>query len=292
MSDRGLTAAAADDGIEAWATKLPFGDGPVLALAKPPLVCAAGDDGTLYAVDAATGKEAWSADLLADAPADPPGFSGGSGPTGRDQGPADRPGHLRRGRVRQRVRPVPRGRLRRRHRQAALVVPDRRVGLRQRRGDGQVRLRRQPGRPLLLPRPADRQEGLELQDEQPGRVGRGGGRASTSTSARATGTCTAWLRPTGRSGGSSLPTAARGAGGVPSTRSRSCAGTAVYFAAGEGQVYALDRNTGRLKGKVRPSERSDMYCSLAADDEIRLFGVTRCRDRSKNRASRRWWPSG
>jgi outer membrane protein assembly factor BamB len=50
----------------------------------------------------------------------------------------------------------------------------------------------------------------------------------------------------------------------------------VYFAAGEGHVYALDRNTGRLNGKVRPSAQSDMYCSLAADD-IRLFGVTRCR---------------
>jgi outer membrane protein assembly factor BamB len=48
----------------------------------------------------------------------------------------------------------------------------------------------------------------------------------------------------------------------------------VYFAAGEGQVYGLDRETGRLKGKVRPSEGSDMYCSLAADSAL-LFGVTR-----------------
>src|SRR5215212_1387785 len=39
MSNRGLTAAAASDGVEAWATKLPSGGGPVLALGKPALVC-------------------------------------------------------------------------------------------------------------------------------------------------------------------------------------------------------------------------------------------------------------
>lgn len=39
----------------------------------------------------------------------------------------------------------------------------------------------------------------------------------------------------------------------------------VYFAAAEGQLYAVDRDKGTLNNKVRPSEHSEMYCSPATD---------------------------
>ena len=191
MSNRGLTAAAVADGSEAWATKLPFGDGPAIALVKPApgLRRRRRRDG----LRPRRGDRQATMDGRLDGrrPGRPARLFRRAGPTRRDQGPADRPGGRRRGRVRQRLRPVPRGRPRRRHGQEALVVPDRRVGIRPRRRDGQARLHRQPGRPLLLPGPADGQEGLELQDGQPGRVGRGGGREPRVLRARATATCTA-----------------------------------------------------------------------------------------------------
>jgi outer membrane protein assembly factor BamB len=49
---------------------------------------------------------------------------------------------------------------------------------------------------------------------------------------------------------------------------------AVYFAAGEGQAYALGRENGRLLWKLRPSESSQLFTSPATDG-TRLFLTTR-----------------
>ena len=47
---------------------------------------------------------------------------------------------------------------------------------------------------------------------------------------------------------------------------------AVYFASGEGQFYAVAADTGTVRGRVRPAEKSTMYCSAATNG--RTFFVT------------------
>jgi eukaryotic-like serine/threonine-protein kinase len=46
----------------------------------------------------------------------------------------------------------------------------------------------------------------------------------------------------------------------------------VYFAAGEGQFYAVTADTGTARARLRPEEKSEMYCSAATDG--RSFFVT------------------
>ncbi len=77
-AEGGLTAVTADAGKKVWAFDLDKRDGPVLALPEKGLVLAADQTGTLYALDAKTGEKKWAADFAADAPPDPPGFSGDS----------------------------------------------------------------------------------------------------------------------------------------------------------------------------------------------------------------------
>jgi len=280
MSNRGLTAAAVADGTEAWATKLPFGDGPVIALVKPALVCAAGDDGTLYAVDAATGKQVWTADLMGDAPADPPGFSG---ERARIQGTKARPTSLAAdgGTVFVSV-----------FDQCRVVAFDAASGkkLWSFQTGGWVY-----GRAVATARHVfigsqddhfyclDRQTGKKVWSFKTGNRIESGGAVDGSRVYFAS--CDGHVYCLNLADGTERWkfNADRDEGdrrtaiySVPVLRR-----DAVYFAAGEGQVYALDRETGRLRGKARPSERSEMYCSLAADGEM-LFGVTRARDRSKN----------
>jgi outer membrane protein assembly factor BamB len=58
---------------------------------------------------------------------------------------------------------------------------------------------------------------------------------------------------------------------------------AVYFAAGEGQFYALEVDTGAVRERLRPEETSEMYCSPATDG--RLFFVTTRPNRKGNGAA-------
>ena len=46
----------------------------------------------------------------------------------------------------------------------------------------------------------------------------------------------------------------------------------VYFAAGEGQFYAITADTGTARARLRPVEKSEIYCSAATDG--RSFFVT------------------
>jgi outer membrane protein assembly factor BamB len=48
----------------------------------------------------------------------------------------------------------------------------------------------------------------------------------------------------------------------------------VYFAAGEGQAYAVNQHTRELKWKIRPSKGSELYSSPATDGALFLV-VTR-----------------
>jgi outer membrane protein assembly factor BamB len=275
MSNRGLTAAMADDGTEAWATKLPFADGPVIALAKPALVCAAGDDGTLVAVDAATGKQAWTAEFLTDAPADPPGFAGERARLG---GTRARPSSLAAdgGAVFVSV-----------FDQSRVVAFDAATGKRlwsfQAKGwvygsavatAKHVFVGSQDDHFYCL----DRRTGEKVWGYKTnGRIESGG---AVDDRYVYFGSCDGNVYCLAQADGKERWrfAADRDEGGrrsaiysVPVVRRDS-----VYFAAGEGKVYALDRTTGRLKGKVRPSEHSEMYCSLAADDTL-LFATTRAR---------------
>jgi outer membrane protein assembly factor BamB len=58
----------------------------------------------------------------------------------------------------------------------------------------------------------------------------------------------------------------------------------VYFAAGDGQAYAVNKGTGKLKWKLRPSKRSEMYCSPATDGAA-FFVVTRASSKSDGEPS-------
>lgn len=78
-SDKGLTAVKVEDGTEVWKFDLTCCDGPSLVHAKLGMVYVGGNDGNLYALDTTTGKKVWASDFIADAPPDPPGFSGQRG---------------------------------------------------------------------------------------------------------------------------------------------------------------------------------------------------------------------
>lgn len=70
------TAVTADAGKKLWSFALEREDGPTLALREKGLVYVAGHDGTLYALDAKTGDKKWTADFATDAPPDTPKLNG------------------------------------------------------------------------------------------------------------------------------------------------------------------------------------------------------------------------
>jgi outer membrane protein assembly factor BamB len=274
MSHLGLTAAAVDTGAEVWHAKLACGDGPVIALEKPALVCVAGGDGTLYAVDPATGKERWTTEFLTDAPKDPPGFAGGAA---RVNGKA-RPTALASDGSAVFVSIFD---------QSRVVAFDAATGKRlwSFQSGGWIY-----GRAVATARHVfigsqddffyclDRHTGAKVWSfKTNSRIESGG---AVDEKFVYFGSCDGnvyclnqadgkerWRFATDRREGDRRTAIYS----VPVLRRDS-----VYFAAGDGQVYGLDRETGKLKGKVRPSEQSEMYCSLAADRTL-LFGVTRAR---------------
>jgi outer membrane protein assembly factor BamB len=275
-SRRGLSAVAADDGTEAWHSDIACGDGPVLALAKPALVCVGGADGTLYAVDPTTGKRCWKADFLSDAPKDLLGFpSEGARLTGT------------------KVRP------------SAIVTDGEAVFVSVFDQSRVVAFDGVTGKRLWSFQAGgwvygsavatakyifvgsydrhfyclDRRTGTKVWSYKTNAKIASGGAVDDKFVYMAS--CDGHVYCLAQADGKERWKfeADRDEGGhstaiysVPVLRRDS-----VYFAAGEGQVYGLDRETGRLKGKVRPLAQSEMYCSLAADDAV-LFGVTRARD--------------
>jgi outer membrane protein assembly factor BamB len=77
-----VTAVTADAGKKVWSFDLDTNDGPVVAVPAKGVVVATDMSGAIHALDAKTGKKQWSAEFLTDAPPDPPGFDGAVGRIG------------------------------------------------------------------------------------------------------------------------------------------------------------------------------------------------------------------
>ncbi len=62
--------------MKVWSFESADCDGPTCVLGKKGIVCVGGRDGNLYAVETTTGKERWRSDFISDAPPDRPDFPG------------------------------------------------------------------------------------------------------------------------------------------------------------------------------------------------------------------------
>ena len=281
-SAKGLTAVSASDGTEVWNFSHPWCDGPTLVLGKREMVYVGGNDGNLYALDAKTGKQAWTADFLADAPPDPPGFSG---ERARLQNTRARPTALASDGKSLFLSVFD---------QCRIVAFDATDGKRlwDFRTGGWIF-----GSAVATEKHVffgsqdkvfycvDKQTGRQVwRHETKGRIESGG---AVDKQFVYFGSCDGGLYCLNQSDGKvrwrfaadredghnsaiySVPVIRRGG---------------VYFAAGEGQMYAIDQRTGALKWKLRASEMSELYCSAAPGGAL-LFVVTRPRGAGQGEAS-------
>jgi outer membrane protein assembly factor BamB len=271
-SDAGLTAVAVADGAAAWTFAHAVCDGPVHYLPKYGLVCVGGHDGVLYALDARTGKQQWTSDFIADAPADPPGFSG---ERARIQNTRARPsalasdGHT-----------------------VYLSVFDQCRVVAVAAEDGKRRWSYQTGGWIYGAAVAtDRHAYFGSQDQYfyavdkatgkevwkyktEGRVDAGG---AVDAAAVYFGSSDGGLYSLNQATGklnwrfADPPPGARRTAiySVPVVR-----GPQVCFAAGEGQAYGVEKTAGKLMWRIRPVERAEMYCTAATDGTY-LFVTTR-----------------
>ncbi|HET6882099.1 MAG TPA: PQQ-binding-like beta-propeller repeat protein, partial [Pirellulales bacterium] len=72
----GAVAVMRHDGSLAWSQPSQLGFGAVATCAEAELVFLAGNDGIVRALDTSSGKERWATNVVNDAPPDPPGFNG------------------------------------------------------------------------------------------------------------------------------------------------------------------------------------------------------------------------
>ena len=75
-SEKGVIAVTANKGIRLWSFDLAFCDGPMLVLEKKGLVYVGANDGNLYALESKSGGLRWESDFITDRPTDPPDFPG------------------------------------------------------------------------------------------------------------------------------------------------------------------------------------------------------------------------
>jgi len=73
-SSSGVAAVSRENGKMQWSHPIPNGVGSCFALDAKGLVFAGGYDGFIYALSAKTGELQWKANIVDDAPPDPPGF--------------------------------------------------------------------------------------------------------------------------------------------------------------------------------------------------------------------------
>lgn len=281
-SSNGLTAVDIDNGALIWKLDLTCCDGPTIAVAKQGMVYVGGNDGNLYAVDATTGKQRWSSDFLTDAPPDRPKF-----PSERARATNNkaRPSALATDGDTLFLSVFD---------QSRLIAIDATTGKRlwSFQADGWIF-----GAAVASPKHVfigsqdkafyclDKQTGLKVWGYQTkGRIESGG-----AVDARFVyfGSCDGGLYCLNQSDGKLLWRFAADQQDGRSSAIYSVPllhGPKVCFAAGEGQVYAADRQTGKLQWKIRPSEKSELYCSLARDGDL-LFLVTRAKTRGEGQAS-------
>ncbi len=281
-SENGLTAAAIKDGAKVWALARTSCDGPTLALAKHGLVYVGGNDGNLYAVDAKTGKQRWASDFIADAPPDPPGFPGARARVGLTKA---RPNELvSDGAIlflsvfdQSRVIAVDAATGKRLwsfqtngwvHGAAAVTEKHIFIGSQDK---SFYSLEKKTGKKVWSYETGGRVESGGVVDEKHVYFASCDGLVYCLSQGDGKLLWKAGTDP--REGRASAIYS------VPRLTSAS-----VIFAAGEGQVYAADRLKGGVRWKIRPSEKSEMYCSPATDGE-RFFFVTRRRGRGEGEAS-------
>jgi outer membrane protein assembly factor BamB len=266
-----VTAVTADAGKKVWSFPLAQRDGPVLAVPKKGLVYAADHTGTLYALDAKTGEKKWTADFAADAPPDPPGFSGDSA---RFENTKARPtavssdGETIFLSVFDQCRVV-----------AFDAASGKRAWALQTRGWVYGTAVATPTHVFVGSQDkhfycADKKTGKEVwKFETKGRVESGG---AVDDRYVYFGSCDGGLYCLSQADGKErwrfdtdrYPDGKKSSiYSVPVLRQG-----AVYFAAGEGQFYALTADTGTARARLRPVEKSEMYCSAATDG--RSFFIT------------------
>ncbi len=266
-----VVAVTADTGKKVWAFELAQRDGPVLSVPEKGLVLAADHTGTLYALDAKTGEKKWAADFGGDAPPDPPGFSGESA---RFENTKARPTALASDgetiflSVFDQCRVV-----------AFSAATGKRAWALQTRGwiygpavaTATHVFVGSKDKHLYC---ADKKTGKEVWTfEAKGSVESGGAADSKYMYFTACdGRLYCLSQDTGkerwRFDADGYPDGKKSAiYSVPVLHKG-----AVYFAAGEGQFYAVAADTGTARARLRPVERSEMYCSAATDG--RSFFVT------------------
>jgi outer membrane protein assembly factor BamB len=281
-SANGLTAVTTEGGTKVWSFGLACCDGPTLVLGKRGMVFVGGHDGNLYAIDAKTGKQVWMSDFLTDAPPDRPKFPG---QRARLANTKARPSDLASDgetlflSVFDQCRVV-----------AVNATSGKQLWSFQTGGwvfgsavttDSRVFFGSQDKAFYCL----DKRTGRQVwRRETKGRVESGG---AVDKEFVYFGSCDGGLYCLRQSDGQE-----RWRFATDRRDGRNCAiysvpvlrRSGVYFAAGEGQAYGVDRDTGALQWKIRPSDESELFCSPATDGEC-FFLVTRARDRGHGRPS-------
>lgn len=272
-SAKGVTAVKAEDGSEVWSFGLASCDGPTFVLPKQEMVFVGGNDGNLYALEAKTGKQTWASDFIADAPPDPPDFSGERARMSKTKA---RPSALASDgetlflSVFDQCRIV-----------AVNAADGKRLWSFQARGwvfgsavatEKHVFFGSQDEAFYCL----DKQTGRKVWSHKTkGRIESGG---AVDDKFVYFGSCDGGVYCLNQSDGKErwrFATDQRRDGrnsaiySVPLLHKGG-----VYFAAGEGQAYAVNQDSGELKWKLRPSKGSELYCSPVTDG-ARFFLVTR-----------------
>jgi len=271
-SDQGLFALSRKDGKAKWHYYILDGGGPPVVLAAKDTVFVGGNNGFVYAVSAKTGEFRWKTSILSDAPPDPPGFPGQQARIGeawaRPTG-ASCDGE----RFYQSV-----------FDQSRLVAFDVATG---------KTIWSYQARGWILGTPSlsaahvfvgSQDKFLHCLDKRTGKLvwkfptkSRIESGAAVDAKSVFFGSCDGGVycvnvadgRQRWRFDTDADPTGHRSIYSTPVLTDN-----ALYFAAGEGQVYALEKETGNLKWKMRVGDKSQTYCSPASDGQ-RLFVVTR-----------------
>lgn len=265
-----LTAVAADGGKKVWSFDLHEHEGPALALPDKGLVVTADASGTLFALDAKTGAKRWAADFAADAPPDPPGFSGDSA---RFPNTKARPTALATDGETVFVSVFDQCRV-----VAVTAATGKRAWALQTKGwvygaatatATHVFVGSQDKRFYC----ADKKTGEVWAFETKGRIESGGAADDKSVYF---GSCDGSFYAVTQADGKErwrFDTDRHTNGKTSAIYSTPVLRQGVaYFAAGEGQFYAVATDTGAARARLRPQEQSEMYCSPATDG--RSFFVT------------------
>lgn len=285
-SAKGLTAVKVEDGTEVW--KFGFADqgrdvgGPSLVHAKHGMVFVGGTDGNLYALDARTGKQLWVSDFIADAPPDRPNFPG---ERARISNTKARPHALASDGATLFLSVFDQSRI-----VAVNAADGKRLWSFQAGGwvggsavatENHVFFGSQDRSFYCL----DKRTGKKIWSHlTKGRIDSGG---SVDDKYVYFGSSDGGLYCLNQSDGE-----IRRRFATDQKDGRSSAiysvpvlhQNGVYFVAGEGQAYAVNKDTGHLKWKIRPSMGSEMYCSPAMDGAT-FFVVTRASGQFSGQAS-------